>query len=351
MTLGPSGAVEEILPVQWSLLEVENALRSRLAVDIILIEAGGFFTAVEESAVHLSQALGYRIGIDRWGRRISGLPVPVLEDRLALLEELDWDVVVVRTLGYRGRRAIRAISHTAGAARLFPGMEEPAVASTSREPSQSPPSARVAPTAPEGAGPLLTSLEFSLMLKGLGPVSAANEPVVEALREVWEHSRGPVSSEHRAAMRERLLDGRVSLLDRSWRHYLRHRDPSILKPLTVEEDVGRLAQRVLRMSPRRRRASDGVWSEHEVAITVEQYKVGRLLVEVAAAVDRPQVDVRQVLERQGLPSGLWPTWTRFDEKERDRLVRRRTDLAECVHELARSPWDIALSALAAGGGR
>lgn len=335
----------ESLPVGLDLLAVETSVRATRGADIVLIEAGLFFTCLEESALTLARATGFRVGVDQWGRRVSGVPRGQLESRLIMLERQGLTVAVVRTVGWQGVRAQRVISSSPLPEGPVPCPDRSGGRRRTIEAGR--PNG-AAPVAESGGGAILSSRELSLFIRILGRRPAA-EPVVEVLRDLRLADPLSVDVEWRRRHRERLLDARVGMLADCWSAYLRSGDLGDLQPLRGQEELSRLAHQILRARVQRRRGGVDWWSDSEVDLVTEMFLSGRTPSEMAAVVERPMAVVVETLEDRGLPAGLWPAWRPQDERRRGRLIRSGEDISACARVLVRSPWDVALSLIDRSG--
>ena len=311
------------LPQDASLSHIEQAVRADFAVDIVLTETGYFMTAVGESAVEVSRALGYETWTRNDGLLATGLPVGGLPTRLDLLESAGHRCAVVSSR--ESPRRQRRVIYTTGDWRSAPRSRSAAEAlglngvkvEGSADPAERPAKVRDEGVADEDAPPDWTGANTS--------ESSADPNVLADL----------------------LLDVRIALLEDLWVEFLERDDPRVLSAHRAGDALQRHAQRIAQRPIRRRREGDDDWTSDLDRTIEESYTAGRQTAEIARRIDRPTALTEERLKSLGYQDGLWPAWNDTAQSQLERLVEGSASLKQASRTLKRSPWDI-IQFLAAG---
>jgi hypothetical protein len=316
------------IPLGLSLADIDERVRREHEVDIALTEAGCFFTAVNESADALADALDFRIGIDAWGRRVTGFPVNRLDERSRDLVESGYGFAVVRTVDRRNHRAVRAVtdvvkgqsSGTSPRTRRIDGVGD----SVDRE---------------ESAAAKLQAL-IAQAIPALPSHNRDAEGLVEALSAAaLLDSSDSESESERRLLAHRIFDERLALLERLWER--RNQRP------TAQFDLRRLSSILDRIGHGIRRGPNGARRHDHGPLTSDEnqdiaalFFEGRGVREISGELDRPASVISRSLTGQNLRAEDWRRWWPDETNRLKSLLCTELSLRTIAKKLSRSPWDV-----------
>lgn len=312
-----------------SLPEIDRIIRERLDVDIVLIEAGAFYTAVESSADALAEALGYRVGIDGWGRRISGIPVVSFRRRQIDLDESGFGYVVVATVARRGSRAVREVVHVARRADGRPRFTISATLAASG-------SARALEHENEHDESRVEDVVAAIL-----PRDDVSARLIAALEQAFLENGG-VGSRDGHERRSSIFELRTEFLTDLWQRFLDDQDPVSLRRAAVGPEVDRLGDRAANGGARMRRLEYGPLSTIEESDILDMHFDGFGIRQIAHELERPTSLVRSYLMGCGHRSEVFSDWRPSEDSVLDALLDSTPDLRLLARRLSRSPWDVAL---------
>lgn len=317
------------LDVGLTLPAIDTIVRSRFRVPIVLIEAGCFFTAVESSAEALADALGYNVGIDAWGRRITGIPLQSIEDREFDLQADGYSYAVVVTSGHRGSRPIRVVARVS---RGHLSENHPFSRSAVRD-------ARHAIPEP---GPIANFRSgFESLVSGLEPPDDASADLIAALRDFQTIDRS-TSDSARVELGLRICRLRRELLSKLWEHFLATGDPVHLTRASAGLQVEEYVQKGLRGGGRAQRHDyDGLLDDEQEDV-LAMFFAGWCVLEISHELARPPSLIRKHLTSIGIGPRARRAWWPDEVKRLEALVSRRSPLRDVAATLRRSPWEIVL---------
>ncbi len=304
------------LPRDATLSHLEQTVRTCFKVDIVLTETGYFMTAIGESAVEVSRALGYETWTRNDGLLATGLPVGGLPTRLDLLEGAGYRCAVVSAR--EGPRRQRRVIYATGDRRSAP---------RSRSAAE------------------VLGLETVEAAEAEAPDAHAPQRTAECVADEdappdWTGADASETGDDPAVLADLLLDVRIELLKELWTEFLEHGDARVLSEHRAGDALQRYAQRLARRPIRRRREGDDDWTPNLDRIIEESYTVGRPISEIARRVDRPTVLTGERLKAIGYPDSLWPAWDDAAQSQLRQLIEVSNSLQQVSRTLKRSPWDI-----------
>jgi hypothetical protein len=314
------------LPLGLSLVDIDEWVRRELGVEIALTEAGCFFTAVNESADALADALDFRVGIDAWGRRVTGFPVDRLDARSRDLAESGYAFAVVRTVDHRGHRAVRAVID------VVKGQSGGGSPRTRRVDGVGDSAAREEPAAAN-----LQDLIAQAIL-ALPSHDSDTQALVEALSAAALLDASASESEGRL-LAQRVFDERLALLQRLWERRSQ-RPTAQVDLLRLSSILDRLGHEIRRGPNRARRHDFGPLTSEENQEIAAWFFEGRGVREISVEFDRPASLISRGLTEQNLRAEDWRRWWPDETNRLKSLLFTELSLCTIATKLSRSPWDV-----------